>query len=248
MLFQKKGCLCVPPLQRIYLNINFRRFSMSNGSLDADAMVFVAQYSERLRTAAGCNALVDTMVAWLQQYTAWPPYFKFKGKTVRGSDLAVVARYYIYLARSEAALWELKACVATPVALEVPLELESRYKEVLAEALGCPWRKRAFQEMRSAPHADPPAFQEGITAEALLFNYGVSLARRNKVVEELKTEMGFPPLANYEDQVDERVSDVRASVRLFEQESSQRLAAFLFRMRFDSLQGKIEAFDFFSKD
>jgi hypothetical protein len=221
---------------------------MFNGSLDADAMVFVAQHSDRLRDAAGCNALVSTMVAWLQQYTLWPPHFKFKGKTVRASDLAVVARYYVFLARSEAVLWELKSSVARPAAIEVPSEVESRYKEVLAEALGCPWRKRAFHDMRSAPHTDPPPFQEGITAETLLFNYGVSLAHRNKVVEELKTEMGFPPLANYEDQVNDHVASVRASIRRFEEESRQRLAAFLFRMRFDSLQRKMEAFDFFSKD
>jgi hypothetical protein len=67
-------------------------------------------------------------------------------------------------------------------------------------------------------------------------------------VEELKTEMGFPPLANYEDQVNDHVASVRASIRRFEEESRQRLAAFLFRMRFDSLQRKMEAFDFFSKD
>ena len=220
---------------------------MSNGSLDADAMVFVAQRSERLRDAAGCNALTSAMVAWLQEYTAWPQHFKFKGKMVRASDLAIVARYYVYLARSEAALWELKAC-ATPYPLEVPLDLENRFKDVFAEALGCPWRKRAFHDMRSASHTEPPAYKEGIRAEELLFNYGVSIAHRNKLVEELKTEMGFPPLAKYEDWVDEHVADVRASIRAFDFEINQRLAAFLFRMRFDALQRKIEALDFFSKD
>ena len=68
------------------------------------------------------------------------------------------------------------------------------------------------------------------------------------MVEELKTEMGFPPLAKYEDWVEEHVADVRSTVRAFDLETTQRLAAFLFRMRFDALQRKIEAFDFFSKD
>lgn len=217
---------------------------MSNGSLDADAMVFVAQHSERLRDAAGCNTLVSVMVAWLQKYTVWPPHFKFKGKTVRAADLAVVARYYVYLARSEAALWELKTCAA-PAPLEVPSDLEIGFKEVFAEALGCSWRKRAFHDMRSAPFTNPPPFKEGITAEDLLFNYGVSIACRNKMVEELKTEMGFPPLAKYEEWVEEHVADVRKNIHAFDVETNQRLAAFLFRMKFDTLQRKIEAFDFF---
>jgi len=221
---------------------------MSNGSLDADAMVFVAQHSDQLQDAAGCNALVSTMTKWLQVYTAWPPHFKFKGKMVHASDLAIVARYYIFLARSEAALWELKGRAAIPDALKVPLDLECRYKEVLAEALGCPWRKRAFQDMRSASFTDPPCFIEGNTAEVLLFNYGVSIAHRNKVLEELKTEMGFPSLAKYEDAVEEYMANVKAGIFEMDTEIKYRLAAFSFRLHFDLLQRKIEAFDFFSKD
>jgi hypothetical protein len=216
---------------------------MHNGSLDAEALVFLLEHTDSLNDSGYCNRLISSMVAWLKEKQL-PAVFKFKGKTFeRERDLDLIARYYISLARNETEMSKFKELLPVELNIEYcPEEMKKKMCFALAEALGCQVRNDPAL-MCPEPDSEVQEFRKGSSAEVLIFNYGVSLVKRYEVVNDLVASSGFPPFHLYDDFLKERLKIVQENILRLNTEVEQRKECFLLRLRYDFLLAKIESLE-----
>ena len=216
---------------------------MFNGSLDAEALVYLLQHMDSLGDPRYCNELIDMLVDWLKEKQL-PAVFKFKGKTfARERDLDVIARYYISLARYEMEMSKLKTLVPIDVNMAFCTEeVKNKMCLALAEGLGCQVRNDPVL-MGPEPDSEVKEFKEGSSADILMFNYGVSLVKRYEVVNDLVASSGFPPFHVYDDFLKERLNFVQDYIFRLNKEVEQRKETVLLRLRYDFLSAKIESLE-----
>lgn len=218
---------------------------MANGSFDADCAVRLAMEDETaFSDASACNQLVDALALWLQEEKKpWPAHFSFKGKRFQGdsSSIALVARYYVALAKAEHELREI--CRLPPIqSFEVDLSNVSYRKKALeafSEGLSSPFSESMVTMLsnRSRNTGLTPIYLNGNEATDLMFNYAVSINQR---VAPVDCTLGFPPFHNYTDFIASRVERMKAHIEAVSLETNQRKAALLLRLRYDALQEKIK--------
>jgi len=215
---------------------------MYNGSLDADAAVFLVQYAENMASTEFCNDLVDIMVGWFETRNEWPQHFIFKGKHMDLDDdgLAFVARYYVLLARAEAVMWSLKS-EGLPELLRledffVPTDREGYDFLLLKAILNRVDKKTAF-------NLEPLRYVEGNSALHLMHNYAFSLLELRHTQQMLKPEVGFPPYRCHERDVKEHLANARQEIEKAKTMVEQRLHVLGMRLRYDSIQREIEALE-----
>ena len=215
---------------------------MFNGSLDADAMVFLAQHADRLNEIDYCNDLVATMTEWLEGQRDWGEYFVFKGKRLDRGDggLAYVARYYVMLARTEAKLWAMKT-----EPLPDPLDIASFWKP---EDLEGETENNEYIQIKAILNAyindfDDYEFAEGNTAVDLARNCAFSRIYLKFYLQELKAEVGCPSFLAYEMEVKAYLEKARVALEEARLELDQRTKTLCARLQYDSIQREMESLE-----
>ena len=216
---------------------------MFNGSLDADAMVYLAQHADRLNDIDYCNDLVATMAEWLEGKTEWAEHFVFKGKRMDRDNggLAFVARYYVMLARTEAKLRTMKK---EPI--PEPVDIASFWKphEHVNEDDNYEYVNLNTILTADINHFDPSDdYTEGNAALELARNCAFSRFFLQHLLYELKAEVGFPPFLAYEREVKAYLENAREEIELARLDLDQRAKALCMRLRYDSIQREIESLE-----
>ena len=211
---------------------------MFNGSLDADAMVYLAQHADRLNEVEYCNELVGTMAEWLEGQTDWSEHFVFKGKRLDRNDgaLALVARYYVMLARTEAKLWAMKN---DPLPEHV--DLASFWKP--DETQNDEFRKIKAVLRSGIADFDDYDYAEGNTALDLARNCAFSRIYLKYLLFQLKAEIGFPSFLAYEREVKAYLENARSAIEQARLELDLRNKTLWMRLRYDSIQREIESLE-----
>jgi len=219
--------------------------SFLNESLDATASLYLLFHADHLGSALYCNKLVDLMVEWLRRYKTWPEYVKFKGRTLRSeTDLDIVARYYVALARSEAELWKLKESSKNWNDFDVNLretENAAALLQAFASGLNCKPRRTVMSTLQLAArfNSEEP-FSEGNKAADLMFNLAISIGRYVAAVNSIRPSVGFPTLHSYDDIVKEHERLAFEELAFLKKEIVERREALLLRMRFDHLTASVQ--------
>ena len=211
---------------------------MFNGSLDADAMVYLAQHADRLTETEYCNELVETMADWLEGKCEWSEHFVFKGKRLDRDDggLAFVARYYVMLARTEAKLWIMKREPLPDV-----IDLKSFWKPEELENEECLNLKAILtSDMNSFDDFD---YAEGNTALELARNCAFSRFYLKYFLNELRAELGFPPFLAYETEVKAYLEKARTAIEQARLDLEHRTKTLSMRLRYDSIQREMESLE-----
>lgn len=215
---------------------------MFNGSLDADAMVYLAQHADRLTETDYCNELVETMSVWLEGQREWSEHFVFKGKRLDRNDggLAFVARYYVMLARTEAKLWIMKK-----EPLPDLVDLQSFWKQ---EELEDETQNEEYTNIKAILTSDMNDFEdfdyaEGNTALELARNCAFSRFYLKYLLYELKAEVGFPSFLAYEREVKAYLDNARKDIEEARLDLDQRTKTLSMRLRYDAIQREMESLE-----
>lgn len=211
---------------------------MFNGSLDADAMVYLAQHADRLTETDYCNELVETMAGWLEGQQEWSEHFVFKGKRLDHSDegLAFVARYYVMLARTEAKLWIMKSEPIPDL-----IDLSSFWKPEECENEECANIKAILTcDINSFEDFD---YAEGNSSLELARNCAFSRFYLKYFLYQLKAEVGFPSFLAYEREVKAYLENARSAIEKARLDVDHRTKTLWMRLRYDAIQREIESLE-----
>jgi hypothetical protein len=217
---------------------------MYNGSLDADAMTYLAGCTDELESAAGCNDLVVKVAAWLLTLQEWPAHFVFKGKQLDLSDhgLEYVARYYVMLARVGGRVWQLKTQETEPLvrldAFWFPSkadQADQEYAELKALSV--------ILSERGQDLVDPPFYLKGNEAVVLMHNYVLSEQLLKHTLSQMKAEAGFPSFRSCESAVKEHWAECVKIVEKAKLDVEQRAQVANMRLHYDSIQREMEALE-----
>lgn len=215
---------------------------MFNGSLDADAMVYLAQQAEKLVDVAFCNELVPIMATWLEERQSWDPHFVFKDKHFDLDDggLEYVARYYIMLARSEAVLWAFK-CALLPDFINI----ESYWKPSERNHEDYKYLARMMKRLakKTTTSLEPSFYLDGNTLEDLIHNYALSMVELKYTKLMLKAEIGFPTYHSYENGVEIHQHHTQRMIRESLTMVERRAQVLEMRLRYDCIQREIDALE-----
>jgi len=215
---------------------------MFNGSLDADAMVYLAQHGEKLVDVAYCNDLVPIMATWLEERQDWDIHFVFKDKHFDLEDgaLEYVARYYILLAKSEAILWAFK-CAPLPEFINIQQFWKPSERNHEDYAYMVRMVKRLAK--KSTVSIDPPHYMDGNSLEELMHNYALSIVELKYAKLMLKAELGFPAYHSYENDVKIHQHHTQEIIQEGLTMVEQRAQVLEMRLRFDCVQREIQALE-----
>lgn len=208
---------------------------MYNGSLNSDVRAFLEPHRSSLQNADYCNSLVDTLVQWLAARMDWQKHIIFKGTRMDLDDdaLAIIARYYVMLERSEQTLQLLKEQDLPPL---VDIDSFFENKEECEELI-------ELKELQSYGFSEDDFYKESNTSFDLMYNYLLSRHELTETLESLEVDVGFPDFSNYESLVKNYVHATKELINDGKIKVEQRAEALRMRLRYDALQRKIESLE-----